>query len=257
MLPHTHADRTAIIEQLVPLFYRKFGDNLLAIAADASYARGEDRSYSDLEMVVFLREALPKGAERYLQRIADGMLIEVIYWTVDAYKEMHGQVGPDWPQAASDVLLPVYNAPAIAEVEAWREGLEFPREDFVRAAARRMLMAQESYSKVLNAVEQGNVEGVSLLLFDAVMETIMTMAFLNETPLTTFARYIAEARRFYLKPSGFDALLDLVVYGEYQDLPRVEQVAREVYAGMEALFAQESYRLYDESIDPNLPNKKY
>jgi len=40
--PHTHEQRTEIVEQLIPLFHTKFGDNLLAVAANASYARGTD-----------------------------------------------------------------------------------------------------------------------------------------------------------------------------------------------------------------------
>jgi len=61
---HTHAERTSIIERLIPLFQRKFSSNLIAIAATASYARDEDVSYSDLELTVFLKEKPPKGEDK-------------------------------------------------------------------------------------------------------------------------------------------------------------------------------------------------
>jgi hypothetical protein len=83
--PHTHEQRHAIIQQLIPLFRQRFGDNLVAIAADASYARGEDRSYSDLELEVFVHEMPGEGEDPYLQRIVDGMLIEVMYHTAEEY----------------------------------------------------------------------------------------------------------------------------------------------------------------------------
>lgn len=254
---HTHTERASVAEQLVPRFKQKFGDNLLAIAADASFARGADREYSDLEMIVFLHEALPAGAEQYLQRVFDGMLIEVIYTTEKAYLEERAKVGPEWPVAASDVLLPVYNAPAVEGIVRRLERLEFPREDFVRAAAHRFLQVQEAFSKVLNAVEQGNAEGMGLLLFDAALQLIFTLSFLNETPFTTFARFIQEARAFPLQPGGFGELLDMLARGEYQELERVRAVSLRVFSGMEKIFEGEGFHLYDQSFDPNVANKRY
>ena len=78
--PHTREERLAIAHALIPLFEQKFGDNLIAVALVASGAREADRAYSDLEMTVFLHE-VPTDGDPYLQRVYDGMLIEVEYMT--------------------------------------------------------------------------------------------------------------------------------------------------------------------------------
>ena len=78
---HSHQDRERVIRELVPLIKKKFGDNLIALAADASYARGEDFDYSDLELFAFVKE-MPEGKDMEgMSRIRDGMLIELIWTT--------------------------------------------------------------------------------------------------------------------------------------------------------------------------------
>lgn len=255
--PHTRADRTAIIEQLVPLFQRKFGDSLIAIAADASYARGEDQAYSDLEMIVFLKEPLPEGEDRYMQRVVDGMLVEVMYYTPDAYVRQNTTLTPEWHIAASDVLLPVLNAPAVEDIARRVKAVQHPREKFMGVAAQKYIETQECFSKVLNAVEQNNTEGVGMVLFDAVLQLLITLSLVNQRPFTTFAAFVRQARLFPVKPARFDDLLDIVVQGHYQDMSRLREVVLAVCAGMEQIFEQAGIRLFDESIDPNLPNRHY
>ena len=53
---HSREERKAVVDQLIPLWKKKFGENLLGIAVSASVARGEDLAYSDLELDVFLCE---------------------------------------------------------------------------------------------------------------------------------------------------------------------------------------------------------
>ena len=82
---HSREERLAVVDQLISLWKKKFGDNLLGIAVSASVARGEDQAYSDLELDVFLREKPEKREEQYLQRVVDGMLIEAIYHTPEEF----------------------------------------------------------------------------------------------------------------------------------------------------------------------------
>jgi hypothetical protein len=202
--PHTHAERAAIIERLIPLWQQKFGENLLAIAACASYARGEDCAYSDLELEVFLKEMPPEGQDRCLQRVVDGMLIEAAYFTPEQYLAEHSAIAPHWHLSASNVLLPLYNAPLIEALVQQVKAAEHTPEEFIHQAACQRYELQESFAKVLNAVEQNNVEGVSLLLFDAVLHLLHVLALLNRQPFRTFARYITQARSFEIKPARFD-----------------------------------------------------
>lgn len=254
--PHTHAEREAIIAQLVPLFQEKFGDNLLAIASCASYARGQDIAYSDLELDVFLKEPLAEEEDHALQRVVDGMLIEVVYLTPEQYLRTFEASNQDWYLAASDTLAPVYNAAWIADLQARVKAIHLTQQEYLRMAAALRYELQESFGKVLNAIEQDNVEGISLLLFDAVMYLLRTLSPLNQQPFTTFARFIREARAFKIKPQGLDELLDRLVQGTYRDLTALRPLMMMVFEGVEQLFAMRGVLLFDEPLNPRLPNRK-
>jgi len=66
---------------------------------------------------------------------------------------------------------------------------------------------------VLSAILAGNRDGLPLLLFDMTLNMLIVLSFLNQTPYVTFARFVAQARAFELKPARFDALLDIVRCG--------------------------------------------
>lgn len=251
--PHTHEARLAIANQLVPLFRHKFGDNLIAIALVASVAREADRAYSDLELTVFLHE-VPKGEDPYLQRVYDGMLIEAEYVTEAGYLELWRTLGHSWWAGGASPLVALWNAPFIESLLAQRVPYQHPRTLFLQRAARRQVELQEGVGKVLNAIESGNRENLPLLINDVVLSSISVLAFLNEKPLTTPALYVTEARQFPLKPSRFDEFLNFVVQGNVDDLLMLRTLCESVFTGMEALFAAEGYILYDESLDPNVPN---
>jgi hypothetical protein len=255
--PHTHEERRKLIEQLIPLWQEKFGDNLLAVAACASYARRVDISYSDLELDVFLKDSLPAGEDHYLQRVVDGMLIEAIYLTPQEYIRSVTEPGRDWYVAASDVLVGVYNPGFVEELVRQVRAVQHPEQAYLNQAAEYRYELQEAFGKVLNAVEQDNVEGVSLLLGDAVLFLLRTLATLNRQPFTTFARFIGEARSFKVKPPRFDELLDILVEGSYQDLTRLGTIMLTVFKGVEQIFAQRGLQLFDESLDPRLPNRHF
>ncbi len=107
---------------------------------------------------------------------------------------------------------------------------------------------------MLNAVEQNNLEGVSLLVMDATLKVLQVLALINRQPFITFASYISQARQFPIKPERFDDLLDILVQGTYQDLPLLREVVLAVFMGMEKIFAERGFPLYDDPFDPNLPN---
>lgn len=250
--PHTHEERRALAERLVPLFERKFGAELRAVAACASFARGADGAYSDLELVVFVDRMPAAGEERGLQRIVGGLLVEAEYVTAEEYVRLRTAVARDWHLAASDVLLPLHNAPFVEEVGRRCRAAAPPREELLAQAATRFVEVQEACGKVLTAIERGHAEPVGLLLFDAVLHTLAVLALLNARPYTTFASFIAEARAFPVRPDRYEELLDRVVAGDYRDLGPLRELLLAVFAGFERLFAERGVRLYDEDPDPGV-----
>lgn len=74
---HTHEGRQKVIEQILPTIEKLLGDNLLAVAAQASYARKEDTDFSDLELVIFVREKI-EGMRRGFSRKMTGKFMMMI-----------------------------------------------------------------------------------------------------------------------------------------------------------------------------------
>ena len=255
--PHTHAERGAIIRELIPLFQRKFGERLLAIAAAASYARGDDQAYSDLELTVFLTEMPEAGEDKYLRRIFDGMLVEAEYMTREEFLRAHQTPSRQWFLAGSAAYLSVFNEPFVEQLLEEVRAFRPTREHLTGRAGEHFHEVQESFGKVLNAVARADSETVGLLLFDAVLHSLITLSFFNEKPFTTFATFIKEGRGFARKPPCFDELLDLISEGVYRDLPRVKEVLLAVFEGFEELFAAEGLTLYDDTLDPNVPNRRH
>ena len=238
-----------MIEELVPLVRRKFGDNLVALAATASYARNEDADYSDLELTAFVK-SMPEGSRwGGIGKIRDGLLVELIWTTGEIYLEDTREVTANWYLAGSDTLQPVINEEFIAELNAYR--VPNLKQKCLVQAAKRWHEVQEATSKVLNAVAAGNREALTLLAPDMLRQMLIALSFLNQTPYVTFAKYIAQARAFELKPADLEGLIGLVSGCAYQDLRALEEGIVKVFTQFEALYEGLGVELYDEDIDPN------
>jgi hypothetical protein len=253
--PHTRQERLEVVEQLISLWKMKFKSDLLGIAISASVARGEDQAYSDLELDVFLQKKPELLEEQYLQRVVDGMLIEAIYHTPEEYLEERKTIPDHWYLSASDQWMVVYNQPFFDELFERINGVHHNKQDFIIAATRNRYELQESFCKVLNTVEMGNREGISLLLMDAVLHLLKMLAFLNQTPFITFGRFIHQAREFKIKPTRFDELLNLLVFGSYRDVDKVGEICRAVFNGLEEIFREHGIELFNDKLDPHLPNR--
>lgn len=255
--PHARADREAVARSLIPLWQHKFGDRLLGVAVTGSFARGDDRAYSDLELIVFLSEMPGAGEDAYLQRIVDGMLVEAEYLTEEAYVQRYATVSADWFMAGSAPLLPLHNAPFVEGVARRVAEIRYPREQFLRRAGRRFIEVQEACGKVLSAIEAADRNAIPLLFFDAVMHILVTLSFLNERPFTTFARFIDEGRALPHTPARLGELLDIAGEGRYHDLEHLRGVILDVVEELEQQFRAEGVAVVDADLDPDQPNRRF
>ncbi len=245
----SHEDRRRVIEEMIPLVQEKFGENLIALAVTASYARNEDFDYSDLELTAFVKE-MPDGKKwDGIGKIRDGLLVELVWMTKETYLERTREVTHDWYLAGSDTLQPLINESFISELNSYK--VKDLRQKCLAQAAKQWHQVQEATAKVLNAISANNREGIPLLLFDMLRHLLINLSFLNQTPFITFSKFISQARTFEIKPAGFDSLIDIAVQGTYQDLQMLEKTVSGVFGEFEAIFEGLDIELYDNNIDPN------
>lgn len=238
---YTHQDRRRVVEEMLPQIREKFGDNLIALAAQGSFARNEDLDYSDLELIAFVRE-MPAGRHG-IGKIRDGLLIELMWMTREKYIAETLEVTEMWYLSASDKLLPIINAEFINELNDYRT--ENLKEKCLAKAKHHWREVQESTSKVLNVIASENRDGLPLLLFDMTRHFLISLALVNQTPYTTFARFVSEARLFEIKPPDFENLLEIIIKGAYQNLDLLGEIVINVFSQFEAIFEDLGVQLYE------------
>jgi kanamycin nucleotidyltransferase len=231
--PHTHEERKKVIDQLLPQIKEKFGDNLIALAATASYARNDDGKYSDLELTAFLK-SMPEGRHG-VGIIHDGMLIELMWTTREKYLEEVKQVSEEFFLAGSDVMVPVVNESFIDELNQIKP--TYSESELARHAKNYWSEVQESTSKVLKAIERNDHDAMPLVYWDMVRHSLILLTFLNAKPFTTFATFISEARQFPKKPSTFEQFIEPLNKG-FGNLSVLEPTVLKTFGELEQLLLQ-------------------
>jgi len=182
------------------------------------------------------------------------MLIEAIYHTPEEFLRERETIPAHWYLSASDRWIVVYGQEFFDQFLNKMKDIQHSKEEFLVAATRSRYELQESFCKVLNTIENKKHEGISLLLMDAVLHLLQILSFVNQQPFTTFSQFIFEARDFKIKPERFDDLLDLLVNGNYLELTQVKEICITVFGSLEEIFRLLGIELYDDVLDPNLPN---
>jgi len=248
---HSHQDRSRVIEEMIPLIRKKFGSDLTALAAQGSYARGEDGPYSDLELIAFLKK-MPKGETvSDMAKIRDGMLVELTWTTREKYLQSTIDVNDDWFLSGSDILLSIINREYIANLKTYQA--KRVKENCLKYAAQRFYEVQECATKLLNAIEDDNLENIGLLAHTTFRYMLEMLSFLNQTPYKALSRFVTEAAQLPMKPDGFDELTKLMVEGDCRNLPRLKEAVTVVFEGFEELFEDLGVELYYDNVDPNRP----
>lgn len=242
----SHAQRTRIIKQrIIPILKKELGNNLIAIAADGSYARNQDTHFSDIELMIFVKEKkkLPFG----FSRIINGVLAEGIYLTEKEYYKSTIEPNECWFVSGSDTLKPIINRHFINKVSAYEvKDLE---NKCMKYAKHMSPEIQEAFAKVFTAIEKNNRENIFVLLSDCVMSVLKLMSFINRTPYTTLATFISQAKRFKIKPHGFDQFVDIVVKGKYIDLAILDKHATVLFQGIEDILKREiGANIYNDDL---------
>ena len=238
--------RTKIITtMIVPRIKIALGKNLIAIAADGSYARNEDTDFSDIELIIFVKNKknLPVG----FRRVINGILIEGLYLTEQEYYRCTLEPNEYWYISGSDTLEAITNRKFIKKVQ--RYSVDNLSTKCFNHAKEVLYEIQESFGKLLNAVRKKNKENLFPVLADAVINLLKLMALINKTPYKTLSSFITQAKHFPIKPKGFDEFIQVIIDGSYTDLDRLERSTIILFAGIEEYFqGNMGKNIYDSEL---------
>src|SRR5260370_33917997 len=98
---------------------------------------------------------------------------------------------------------------------------------------QRWHLFQEITAKTLNAIIQQNRDGLPIIFSQMVKEFLIILSYLNTAPYTTLGKYVSEAKRFPVKPEGFDKLVEVLVTGQYQNLIALQDIIETVFSNLE------------------------
>ena len=170
---YNHNDRTKVVNQIVKLLKHQFKDNLVAVAAEGSYARGNDKDFSDLELTVFLKE-ISKDTNYNIHKIVDGLLIVIVFDTKESFvKKYLSDDFSVWYASGSEDMLPITNKHFIDKLnKIIPNNIE---QKCLEQIKIRWPQYQEITAKLLNNINGEDLEAVSLVFPLIVKETLVIL----------------------------------------------------------------------------------
>lgn len=202
---------------MVPLIKKKFGKNLLAIAARGSFARKTDASFSDLELFAFLKE-MPRGQKKIpygkMQVLKDGLSIEMLWITPAVYIQEVREVTASWYGVGSEKLLPVYGKSVVEKIAKHKPTNK--KQKCLDEAHNLWPAIYFTGETALACAQKKDHEKIALAVYHFYMNIFPFLAFINSTPYTTGSRKILEAKKFKKKLKGFSALTRIIVNGQFR-----------------------------------------
>lgn len=243
---HTHAQRMEIINKIiVPILKRKLGKNFIAIAADGSYARNEDSYFSDIELMIFVKDK--KNLPRGFGRIVNGILIEGLFVTEDEYYKSTLDVNEEWYISGSDRLMAIIDKAFIKKVQNYK--VKNVSSKCFEYAKNMLSEIQESFGKLLTTIKMRNRENLFPVLADVVMQVLKLMAYINKTPYKTLSTFVTQARNFKIKPRGFNEFIDMIVDGNYLNFETLQKRSAKLFTGIEEFFTNKiGNDIYDSDL---------
>jgi hypothetical protein len=249
---NTHKEREAVLLEMVPLIKRKFGKNLLAIAARGSFARNTDQPYSDLELFAFLKE-MPHGQKKLpyakMHKIRNGLSVELIWITERTYINEVKEVNGSWFGQGSETLMPFYGKKIIDKLN--RHKPKDVKQKALEQAAELWPGIFFSSSAVIKIAKKKDHEKISLAMYHMFDNILNFLAFINQAPYSSSSRKIIESKKFKIKPKDFSKLRSLILRGDFREYAEIKKLTTSVVQDIRGC-------LQDAGFEPseNLTSKK-
>ncbi len=199
----------------------KYGESILAVFIYGSTAKKLDRPYSDLEIVVVVRDGLELPIRYYLYQ---GLIVEIDYRQEKDILKSARRVTSNWPIEADQYR----NRIMLFERDEWTRKLdeairEADRADFTEALRIATGSVVESLAVLKNAQLTGDELDLRTRGTYLAADAAKAVLLLNRKYVVTTSWFWKQAFECTLKPSNFEELvLTLVRSGQ----ATIEQVVK-------------------------------
>ena len=154
----SHEDRLKIAHHIADRVVKKHGNSVLAVYVCGSTSKKLDRPFSDLELIVVVRDRAEIAMKYYLHR---GLIIQIEYLKSSKILSDAEQFTDNWPWEADQYR----NRIALYERKRWLKGLDEAvakndKKNSAVAVRKSFMMMTESMAALRNAVLTNDKAGV-------------------------------------------------------------------------------------------------
>ena len=234
--------------QIVQVFRRHYGDQVVAIGYYGSIARGTDGPYSDIEMQCVINGS---GLENTYEWNAGPWKAEVNVQSRDVLLEDAATIEGNWSitHGAYSHVLPVYDPDHF--FDELRKVVHSQPESKFQLALRELIVGDmlEQIGKVRNAWALGNPGYLPTLACELARSGACLVGLANRFLYSSASRMNTESLALPNQPAGYQEICQLVTSGELSDPERIVQAANTFWDGVEEWSKSEGIQIVEELDD--------
>ncbi len=202
----THEDRLRIARHISDLVVEKYGNDVLAVYVCGSTSKKLDRPFSDLELIIVVRDRAEIPMKHYLHR---GLIIDIQYLKSSNILDAAEQFTDNWHWEADQYR----NRIALYERDGWFTRLDEAvekndRAGSVEAIRKSFMMMTESMAFMRNAMLTNDKVGVlstGRVLADDAARILLLLNRRYVTTTSWFWKIVFDLRN---KPKDFKELVE-------------------------------------------------
>jgi kanamycin nucleotidyltransferase len=237
----------ALAQRVMQRAFALYGQDVLAVGVYGSTARGDDGPYSDLEMMVIVREGDghthewttgPWKAEVNIRTLADAL-------------ESAAYMDDDWPLAQGEFVhvLPLYDSAGV--FPRLRQRVFDHSDDAFGALMYGVIVGDilELVGKWRNMQVRGAFTGLPALVVKLAQHTAWLIGIANHRLYSTSANMFAEALEMANRPAGFDALCKRVMEGDLRAPEQLIELSETLWHGIAAWAEEQRIELVTDPLE--------
>jgi len=223
----THEERLSIGRQISARVLTNYGDGVLVVYICGSTSKNLDRPYSDLEMIVVVRDGVTIPEKYYVHR---GLVVEVDYRQESDFLKAARVLTKTWSIEADQYR----NRIVLFEREGWTSRLdqavaENERTDMSEALRVAAVELTEDLCVLLNARIAGDALQTRIRGFVLAGDAAILVFLLNRRYVTTTSWYWKQAFECPWTPKDFEKLVRVSAGFTHASPKDVAEAANQLY----------------------------